>query len=250
VIYGLYQSAAGMMTQEYRQDVIANNLANAETVGFKREIASIAERRRADQAGVRQGPSDKMLGALTGGTWLGKTETDYSEGSFQRTDNPTDVAIVGPGFLRVNAGGRELLSRDGRMTVDANGTLVAATDGAPVLGTSGLPIRVNPRAGGLAIDETGAVQQNGVIVGRLSIVDVPNYAALRKAGAGRFTAAGQQPSECDARLWANHVEQSGVQPVLELTGMLEAARAYQLNAQMLTLQDQTATRLINAVANA
>jgi flagellar basal-body rod protein FlgG len=250
VIYGLYQSAAGMMTQEYRQDVIANNLANAETVGFKREIASISERRRADEAGVRRGPSDKLLGALTGGTWLGRTDTDHSEGSFQHTGNPTDVAIVGPGFLRVAVNGGELLSRDGRMTMDAYGTLVATTDGAPVLSTSGLPLRVNPRGGQIFIDETGAVQQNGVIMGRLSIVDVPNYEALRKAGAGRYTAGGQTPFECEARLWSNHVEQSGVQAVFELTGMLESARAYQLNAQMLTLQDQTAARLINSVASA
>jgi flagellar basal body rod protein FlgG len=248
VIYGLYQSAAGMMTQEYRQDVIANNLANAETVGFKREIASIAERRRADEAGVRRGPSDRLLETLTGGNWLGRTDTDYSEGSFQRTDNATDVAIVGPGFLRVAADGGELLTRDGRMTMDANGMLVATTDGAPVLSTAGLPVRVNPRGGQIYIDETGAVQQNGVIMGRLSIVDVPNYAALRKAGGGRFAAGGQTPFECEARLWSNHVEQSGVQPVFELTGMLESARAYQLNAEMLKLQDQTAARLINAVA--
>ncbi|MBI5865540.1 MAG: flagellar hook-basal body protein [Planctomycetes bacterium] len=248
MIYGLYQSAAGMMTHEFRQDVIANNLANAETVGFKREIASIAERKPATEAGVRRGPSDRLLDVLSGGSWLGRTETDFSPGAFQLTSNPTDVAIVGAGFLRVSSGGQELLTRDGRMMTDAEGTLVATSDGAPMLSEAGLPIRVNPRGGPVSIDETGAVSQNNAVVGRLSVVDVANAAALRKAGAGRYTLGDQEPVPSAARLWSNHVEQSGVQPIFELTGMLEASRAYQLNAQMLTLQDQTAARLINAVA--
>src|SRR5262245_15650011 len=178
-----------MMAQEYRQDVIANNLANAETVGFKREIASIAERRRADEAGVRHGPSDRLLDTLTGGAWLGRTDTDHSEGPFQHTGNPLDVAIDGPGFLRVETGRGELLTRDGRMTMDAYGMLVATTDGAPVLSTAGIPIRVNPRGGQVFINEIGEVEQDGAIRGRLCLVDVPNYAALQKAGAGRFSAA-------------------------------------------------------------
>src|SRR3989442_9991693 len=80
VIYGLYQSAAGMMTSEYAQSVLANNLANADTVGFKRDVAVFAERLRADQAGRRDGPTAEGLGSLSGGTWLGRTDVDFSEG--------------------------------------------------------------------------------------------------------------------------------------------------------------------------
>lgn len=250
MIYGLYQSAAAMMTQEYRQGVIANNLANAETVGFKRDIATVAERMRADRAGERSGAADNALAALTGGVYLGRTETDFAEAPFQQTSNPTDLAIVGPGFLRFSANGQELLSRDGRLIPDADGTLVAVTDGAPVLGASGQPIRTNPRGGAISISDAGEVQQNGVVIGRIGVVDVPNYAGLRKVGTGRFAADGQQPAESTARLQSGHVEPSGVQPIFELTGMLEASRAYQMNAQMLTLQDQTASRLINVVASA
>lgn len=250
MIYGLYQSAAGMMTQEYRQDVIANNLANAETVGFKRDIATVAERMRADRAGERSGPSDKPLDNLTGGVWLGRTATDFTEAPFQRTGNATDVAIVGAGFLRFAVAGRELLSRDGRLTTDADGTLVSVTDGAPALSASGHPIRTNPRGGAISIDASGEVQQNGVVIGRIGLVDVPNHAGLRKVGNGRFLAEGQTATGSPALLQSGHVEPSGVQPIFELTGMLEASRAYQFNAQMITLQDQTAARLINVVASA
>lgn len=263
MIYGIYNSAAGMMTQEYRQDVIANNLANAETVGFKREIAVISERMHAakerrsgysapsafgGKGSAKAAHGDPTLSGMTGGVWLGRTETDHSEATIQATGTPTDVAIFGPGFLRVQTGGKELLTRDGRMVVNADGVLVAATDGAPLLSDAGQPIRVNPRGGQISIDETGVVQQDGFRAGRLSVVDVPSYAAMRKVGASRFEAGEQQVADAPALLRSGHVEQSGVQAVSELTRMLEASRAYQMNAQMLTLQDQAAARLISAAA--
>ena len=182
MIYGMYQSAAGMLVNEYRQDVLANNLANAETVGFKREIAAFAERLRASEAGRREGPSNDLMDALSGGLWLARTETDFSEGAFVRTDNPLDVALAGPGFLRVAANGREYLTRDGRMLMTADGRLVSAIDGAAILGRGGQPIRLNPRGGEISIDEDGRILQGGVGGGRLALVDVKNYQALRKAG--------------------------------------------------------------------
>ena len=249
MIYGLYQSAAGMMVNEYRQDILANNLANAETVGFKREIASFAERLQASGAGQRDGPSNDLMEALSGGIWLARTDTDFSEGAFIQSDNPLDVAITGPGFLRVNAGGREYLTRDGRMIMDPNGRLVSATDGASILGQAGQPIRLNPRGGEISIDEAGRIKQGNLTVARLGLVDVDNYEVLRKAGAGRFDANGATLTRSSAKLIPKFLESSGVEPIKELVTMIEAARAYQLNAQMVTLQDQSAGRLINAVAS-
>jgi len=248
MIYGLYQSAAGMLIGEYQQDVLANNLANAETVGFKRDIATFAERLRASEAGRRQGPTCGLLESLTGGVWLGQTTTDFSEAQFIRTDNPLDVALAGPGFLRVAADGRQYLTRDGRLVMDAGGWLVSAADGAAVLGQAGQPIRLNPRGGAARIDEDGRIEQDGVTAGRLGIVDVADYGALRKAGHGRFAADGAALRGSPAKVISGAIEGSGVQPVRELVAMIEAARAYQLNAQMVSLQDQTAGRLINAVA--
>jgi len=251
MIYGLYQSAAGMMTHEYRQGVLANNLANADTAGFKRDVATSAERRRADVAGVRDGASDELLATMTGGVWLGRTRTDFAEGSFKRTDQPLDVALSGPGFLRVSVDGRELLTRDGRMTLTPDGLLVSAIDGAPLLGESGAPIRLDPRHGlaDVQIDERGTVLQGGAVRGRLGVVDVENCDALRKEGGARFSAAGTAPVPSGARVLPGYIEQSGVEPVREMVSIMEAARAYQINAQMLTLQDQSAARLINVVGS-
>ena len=250
MIYGLYQSAAGMMVNEYRQNVLANNIANAETVGFKREVASFAERLRASEAGRREGPSNELMEALSGGIWLGRTDTDFSEGAPIKTDNPLDVLITGPGFLRVSANGQEYLTRDGRMLMDADGWLVSVVDGASILGQGGQPIHLNPRGGEISIDQDGRISQGGQLAGRLGLVNVDNEQALRKAGANRFVLGGAKLTRSLAEITQGCVESSGIEPVKELTAMIEAARAYQLNAQMITLQDQSAGRLINTVANA
>jgi len=251
MLYGLYQSAAGMMVNEYRQDVVANNLANADTVGFKRDVATFSERQIARLAGLRRGPAAGELDRLSGGVWLGPTYVDFGEGPLKQTGNDLDVALAGPGFFVVrDHSGRVLLTRDGRFVMDRDGRLVAATDGAEVLGVGGQPIRLNPYGGPARIDEDGNVHQRGAIVGRLSITDVRDYGALRKVGAGRFAFDATATAPAAAHVIPGHVESSGVEPVRELVSMLEASRAYQINAQMLRLQDESAGRLINAVAAA
>ncbi len=250
MIYGLYHSAAGMMTNEYRTDVIANNIANADTVGFKRQFAVFAERQPAADAGQRSGPSAEYLQGLSGGLWLGRTHTDFESGPPVRTDRPLDVALEGRGFLSVQKDGAKLFTRDGRLLMDPAGRLVAATDGAPVLGRGGVPIVLNPLGGSASIDDAGRIMQDNAVAGWLEVSDFDDYAALRHAGAGRYDAGGQTPIAPQARVLAGHVENSAVEPVSELVQMIEASRAYQMNAQMISLQDQTAARLISVVTRA
>ncbi|MBL8880382.1 MAG: flagellar hook-basal body protein [Phycisphaerales bacterium] len=246
MIYGYYQSAAGMLTNEYRQSVIANNLANAETVGFKRDMATFAERLRADRAGIRNGATDEALRGLTGGAWLGETRTDFSPGSFIRTDQPLDFAIDGDGFFQVEQGGKAVLTRDGRFVADERGQIRSATDGAPLMSRGGGPIFTNPRGGEISVDEDGRLSQDGAPLGQLAVVDVADRTKLRKAGASRFDAGEQQIVPVGSFVKSRVLESSGVEPVRELVTMIEAARAYQMNAQMVSLQDQSVGRLISA----
>ncbi len=247
MIYGLYNSAAGMMVSEYRQSVLANNIANAETVGFKRDVATFAERLPEAQAGGRDGPSDPGMAGLSGGTWLGRTFTDHSPAAKTQTGMWSDVSLDGPGFLAVQAGGQRLYTRDGRMTMDADGALVAASDGAPILGRGGLPIQLNPHGGEPTIDSDGRIRQNGAVVAELEVVDFADYDVLRKAGAARFTAPDSALVGSPALVRSGFLENSGVQPLGELVSMIEASRAYQLNARMVGLQDETIGKLISTV---
>lgn len=243
MIYGLYQSAAGMMVEEYRQGVLSNNLANADTVGFKRDLAVFAERTPAWRTGERQGPSAVDLQNLSGGLWLGRTRTDFSEGTHTQTGNPLDVALEGPGFLGVQINGQPQYTRDGRLQLDATGTLVAASDGAPVLGEGGAPLRMNPRGGQPSIDSSGFVSQDGALVGRLTIVDFADHTALQKTTGQRFVAPDGAAQRSSAYVQSGTLEQGTVEAIHELVSMLDATRAHQLNAQMVTLQDQTLGRL-------
>lgn len=251
MIYGLYESAAGMMVNDYRQDVIANNLANAETPGFKREITSFSQRQIAADTGQRRGPHSALFDALGGGVWLSRTVTDYGEGALERTQQSFDVALAGPGFFSVRvADGRTLLTRDGRMLMDRYGRLLSVTDGAEMLGRGGAPIRLNPRQGEPTVDEEGRIYQNGQPVGQLDVQDVSDYATLRKVGSSRFAVTdGGQTRHVRSRVLQGYIEHSGVEPVREMASMLEASRAYQFNAQMVSLQDQSVGRLLSTIAN-
>jgi flagellar basal-body rod protein FlgG len=245
VIYGLYQAAGGMMTHEYRQSVIANNLANADTIGFKRDVATFAERLRADQAGMRFGAGDAKLDPLSGGIWLGQSLTDFSSGSLRASDNPLDVAIDGAGFFVVSVDGQEQFTRDGRFVMDLDGRL-RAVDGAAVLGPGNAPIQLNPRGGRARIDESGRIYQNDLAVGQLAVADFDDYDALQKTAAGRFIAPdGLTPVQPIARIKSGVLEDSGAIAVTEMVSMIESSRAYQINAQMVSLQDESAGRLLS-----
>jgi flagellar basal-body rod protein FlgF len=249
MIYGLYHSAAGMLTTEYRQSVTANNLANADTVGFKRDIVTLAERQPASVAGLRSGASDPGMQALSGGLWLGRTYTDYSAASKTPTGNPLDVALDGRGFLAVaGPGGQTLYTRDGRMTTDRVGRLVAVSDGAPILGRGGGPLQLDPNGGAASINESGRITQDGRVVGELELVDFKDYAALQKVGASRVAAPANSAVPAAPLVESGYTEASGVQPISELVNMMDAARAYQMNAQMISMQDQTIGRLIGVIS--
>lgn len=252
MIYGLYHSAAGMLTNEYKQGVIANNLANADTVGFKRDVATFAERLQEELGGDRKGPSAEGLEGISGGLWLGETHTSFAEGAYEKTGEKSDVALDGAGFLTVEQDGETLLTRDGRFLVDQSGQLVSVTDGAAVLNAAGQPIQINPRSGPLSyIDQDGWVYQNingdDVRIAQLGITDVADYDALTKVGAGRFSTQSENLTPSYARVRNEFVEQSGVNAVPEMVDMIATSRSFQINASLVSLQDQTLGRLLTLV---
>src|SRR3954464_4887720 len=107
MLYGLYLSATGVMTNSYRQDVIANNIANAETVGFKRDLALFQARRTALQEnGLAPSRSDKLMESR--GVWVFASPTvmDHSQGEMEKTGSNLDVAIMGQGYYTVSHDGQ------------------------------------------------------------------------------------------------------------------------------------------------
>lgn len=246
MIYGLYQSAAGMLVNQYRQDVLANNLANVGTAGYKRDVASFGERlveARTRANATRNG----LLDDMTGGVWVNRTATDWSTGPADVTGNPLDAMIAGKGFFAVQTPDGVRYTRDGQFALDSQGRLVTVGDGFPVLSDQGSQIQIPGDARNVKLAADGKVLVNNQAVADLQIVDFADPASVRKVGKN-LVASDAKPEPVETSLRAGAVEQSNVDPLTELATMIEASRAYQLNAQMITMQDSSLGAMVNQLA--
>lgn len=234
-----------MLVNQYRQDVIANNLANVDTVSYKRDLPAFSE--RLVEAQRRLGATrHPVLDAQTGGVWSAPTATDWQPGSAEVTGNLLDAAIDGRGFFAVQAADGVRYTRDGRFTIDAAGRLVTAGEGLPVLNAQGSPIELGEDARDVRLGADGSVIVNNQPIAQLQVVDF-DEASLRKVGRN-LVAADAMPQPITASLRIGSIEKSNVDPMMEMVSMIEASRAYQLNAQMVSLQDTTLGRLVNEVS--
>ena len=249
MIYGLYLSATGVLSNSHRQDVIANNLANSETVGFKRDLAiSRAQRTAAAGAGLSASRhSNQLLEALGGGHRPHLTRTDLAQGELEATGNPLDTAIQGKGYFAIRDGGETRLTRDGRFSINDDGYLVSATTGLEVLDEQMRPIQFLGR-GKAEVASDGTITQDGQLVGRLGVYDVQDPGRLRKRGDGLFAfPQSMQPTAIDATVRSEYVERANVDPTTELAALMDTQRQIEANANLIRYQDQTLGRLVNDV---
>jgi flagellar basal-body rod protein FlgF len=249
MIYGLYLSASGVLSNSHRQDVIANNLANSETVGFKRDLA-ISREQRTESAGRGLNAarhSNRMLEVLGGGHRPHATRTDFAQGEFEGTGNPLDVAVQGKGYFALRDGSETRLTRDGRFSINSAGYLVSATNGREVMDDRGRSIQFAGQ-GKAQVASDGTVTQEGALVGRIGLYDVPSPERLRKRGEGMLACpASMQPTPIDGTVRSEFVERANVEPATELTAMMDAQRQIEANANLIRYQDQTLGRLVNDV---
>jgi flagellar basal-body rod protein FlgG len=252
VIYGLYLSATGVQANSYRQDVIANNIANADTVGFKRHLAVFQERPTEAQAQGRSDLSDPMLENLGGGFLVSPTMLDTSQGEMETTGNNLDTAIFGKGYFAVDDNGQTKLTRDGEFMLDKDGNLILNnSQGNKVLNSEGKPIQLpGLLASNLQIDKSGQINYQGQPLAQLGVFDVPDQSQLVKQGGNLFDypnlAKSIKPSE-SSELRSGFVERANVDPTSEMTQLMETQRQLEANANMIRYQDQSLTRLVNDV---
>ncbi len=248
MIYGLWLSAAGLQVNEHRQAVTANNLANLNTTGFKRDLSVFKEREVESRAAMGGfGFRHDLLDNLSGGTWLNPTLTEFKQGALL-DGGPLDVAIEGDGFLTVQVGDAVRYTRDGRFTLNEAGNLVTVAGGHPVLDDAGRPIRVGrvaPETVGIGGD--GRIRVGEQEVGRLGLVDFADRTRLIKIGENQFDGRHAEPTEATGRIAQGFTEASGVEPTTELVRMIEASRSYQMNATMISYQDGMLNRLVSEV---
>ena len=241
--YGLYISAEGAQAQSTLLDVIANNMANVDTVAFKRELA-VFQARYAEA--IEQGSATPGFGSMEdigGGIEVRETKTDFSPGPLQHTQNRSDVAIEGEGFFVVQKGEEALLTRAGNFTVAANGRLTTQ-QGYDVLDDAGTPIIIrDPR---WEITSAGMVRQQGGGQS-LALVKPQSLGDLVKVGENLFRplAEPQPIPPAQRSVESGFLEASGVEPTTEMVAMIQAARALEANINLIKAQDEMLGGLIN-----
>ncbi len=212
---GIASAASALRYWERRQEIAANNLANANTDGFK------AERTFAQLVGT----SELATGA----------RTDWAEGTFTPTKNPLDVAVRGRAFFVVQTPNGERYSRGGAWQVDREGYLADAT-GNRALGEQGA-IKVNGTD--LVIDRTGRVSVDGIHADRLRVETIAPNATLQHEEGVRWVPPGDRTAlALDARdVLQGTLEESNVQPVSEMVDMIAVQRNYALVQKAITTLD-------------
>ena len=250
MLYGIYQSAGGMQVNQYRMDVLANNIANMETAGFKQDLAIVRERMVESRERMHDSSlHHEVLDDLTGGSFVAPTYTVFDQGSVDVTGGKLDVAIDGDGFFMVQHPEGTRYTRDGRFTINTSGELVTVSGNHPVLTKSGSPVVVGTNAHSRAsIDGDGNVRVGDDVVGQIGFVNFEDKTLLRKTGENLIQSMGADPVDMKASLRTNAVERSNVDATLSMVQMIQVQRAYELNARMVGIADSTLGRAVNDIA--
>jgi flagellar basal-body rod protein FlgF len=249
MIYGLYLSATGILANSYNIDTLSNNLANSESVGFKRDLTLFRERLTQQQeSNHAQDWSDPVLEKIGGGLTVNPTVIDSQQGEMEETGNPLDVAIDGNGYIATSDDGGTHLTRDGRLMVNQNGQLVSANShGSRILDDKQKPIVLSPGAATI-IGLDGTVTQNGQKVAQIGLFDVPDKTLLTKKGAGMLDYPDMgQLTTGTGQFRSQTIEHSNVDPTTELAQLMQAQRQLEANANMIHYQDETLQQLVQSV---
>jgi flagellar basal-body rod protein FlgF len=245
--YGLYLSAEGAQAQIQRLEVITNNLANVDTVGFKRQLAVFQARYAEATEQGEDVPGSGSINDVGGGIFTRQTKTDFSAGPLKRTEVPTDMAVEGDGFFVVAKENETLLTRAGNFRLTSSGELVTQ-QGFSVLGDDGSPITIDPRLGPWEVTAAGEIRQGGSVQ-TLAVVRPGSPGDLVPTGENLFRPLAETtPVETDQRrVLSGYLEMSGTEPTTEMVAMIEASRAVEANINLMHMQDEMLSGLVNRV---
>lgn len=253
MVKGLYSAYTGMLNEQNRMDIMTNNLANATTVGFKKEGSTsqsfndvLAVKIKDESVGLS---NVQRIGINNPGVKIGENYTDYTQGSFRVTGNTYDLALSGEGFFAIeftNKAGETSTkyTRAGQFTLNKEGYLVTQ-EGDYVLDTSNKRIRLNTLQDS-TIDKQGNIIQNEQVVSRIQITDFENYDYLEKYGETYYQAIeGAEMIVSDATVNSGYLEMSNVQTVTEMVNMISITRAYESNQKIMQTIDNTLDIAVN-----
>jgi flagellar basal-body rod protein FlgF len=234
----LFVGLSSQMVLRREMDIVANNIANADTAGFKVEsLMSRAEPKR--PAVVAPGPQPVKF-VLDDGV-----ARDFGQGTLRSTGATFDLGIEGEGFFTVSTPDGERYTRDGRFQMDPTGRLVT-TNGEPLMGDGGGEIVIDPEKGEVTISKDGVVSQGIERVGKVGVVGFADLSILRKDGDNlyRNTSNLQPEARPDSLIRQGMLESSNVNAVVEVTRMIEVMRAYERVTKMMDSTAELSRRSI------
>ncbi|WP_088104367.1 flagellar hook-basal body protein [Halalkalibacter urbisdiaboli] len=271
MLRGMYGAAAGMIAQQQRQEMLTNNLANANTPGYKADQAALRAfpnmlLKAMGTADAVPGRGGSYIGELTTGVYLQERMPNFRQGDLQETGNSTDIALLqgvlpqtesgrpGALFYTVqNENGDLRYTRNGNFTIDGQGFLTTA-QGHYVLSTEGQPIRVDNED--FRVAENGTVTNaEGQAVAELNVAYAEDPMLLVKEGNGllRFEGEGDGlptaigNGDISYQLQQRFIERSNVDAAHTMTEMMSAYRSFEANQRILQAYDQSMDKAVNEI---
>lgn len=233
---GIYIALSGATLKQAQMDIISQNLANVNTVGYKRDKISFQEYLVSSMNGRTESPDGRTMSSY------GTVDTDFVPGSVVHTGNSLDVALDGSGMLSLENG---QYTRRGDLHLDSEGYLVNQ-GGIKVLGSGG-PIRITD-SGRIEISNTGEVSviSAGIssVIDKLKVVEFSDPSVLRKAGESSFT-AGQAGTEAAGSIRQGYLEKSNVDAVKEMVQMITALREFETLQKAIQSYDESLGRVLS-----
>lgn len=215
--------------------VVANNIANASTTGFRQEGITFSEY----VGRIEGGPSISMGQGNIG-------ETSFAQGALTKTAGTFDFAIEGDGYFLVETPNGQRLTRAGAFSPSAAGDLVTM-DGYPVLDAGGAPVFVPPDAETISVSSDGTISADGQLVGQLGLVAPTDPKSLTREGGVLFDAGGAIEPVDNPKILQGFVENSNVEAITQLARMVEIQRAYELGQSFMETEDERIRRAMDTM---
>lgn len=230
---GIYIALSGGTAKQTQMEVITHNLANANTLGYKKDKMTFQSYLLSQINGSVGNPADRVM------TDVSSVETDFSAGNMVKSGNVFDLALDGKGFFSIEGG---LYTRRGDFRVE-KGYLVTQ-DGKKVLGKGG-PVKVP--AGKIEVDNSGRISVDGAEVGSLKIADFDDLTALKKSGSDYF-ASDKKEIASKAGVKQGFIETSNVEAIREMVKMITTVREFETYQKAMQSFDEAVAKVTNDMA--
>ena len=261
---GLYEAASGMLVQETNLDVVTNNLANVDTVGYKRRVSANADFsalldriEKVSEDGETKLttvlPADmpfkgrQIIGSLALATVFSEDVMDKSPGVVKTTESPLDIAIDGQGFFAVaDENGNTFYTREGNFSLSSTGNIVTP-NGLTLQGDGGSLSIGN--ASHIEVNDTGQIIADRAVVGKVAVFNFANPTYLKHEAKNLLSPtdrSGEPEAVANARIRSGVLEMSNVSVVEEMVRMIEAQRVYEGASKALMTHDEETSRLITS----